>query len=557
MCMSNVSEITKQLMEIIQVSSDLKDIWIQGKISEVRPTQSGPLNFTLTDGSKKIECIIFDDMAVLTVGSNVSVKGQIYVYGVISKYRFKVTDIHRPRDATLPPSLSINDLMATLKSALNEVSPVEVQGEIVKMFVARSGYTILKLKNVNMDEQTNEVIECTLPPEIDPSFRLRQGKQVTVKGKLDIFTDASTYGIVIDNPNSLSEWSVPNQQTSNKCQECGQYFKKLRKQLCLICYDAHLTSEGIVVGAVMRYFDSPRFANFSTKREYGINWGAGKEGRADIALLNSEEKPVAIAECKKIGYDGSDGIVQLEGYINPTVAKLGLFADSTDPYKWIFLKRNDERNRYDEITRSRFERELGVEPASEIQPTKTQIELVQGNIIEAKVDAIVNATNSNLTRGSGVDGAIRDAGGEEIERECQEIFDRQGASPPGNAVITTGGNLLARHVIHAVGPIWQGGNRSEPESLADCYKNSLQLAVKNGIQSIAFPAISTGNFGFPIERAARIALTAVKEFVEQGHENNEMVPGRIQFVLFDEEAYACYIKELSNFGFGLSCQIGG
>lgn len=197
-----------------------------------------------------------------------------------------------------------------------------------------------------------------------------------------------------------------------------------------------------------------------------------------------------------------------------------------------------------------------MEPAPEIPSSQTRLEIIQGNIIEAEVDAIVNAADPRLTRGPGVDGAIRDAGGEEIDRECQEIFDREGVCPPGRAVITTGGNLLAKHVIHAVGPIYDDGEQREAETLARCYKNSLRLAVENGIRSIAFPAISTGNFRYPIEEAAHVALTAVREFVEQAHQNNEMVPKRIQFVLFNEEAYACYVKELSNLGFGLSCQIG-
>ena len=551
--MLNVHEVTQHLKKIIQDNSDLQDVWTRGEISNVKPTRGGTLNFTLTDRDKKIECVIFNELAHLKdtlppVGSNVSVKGQIYVYDTISEYRFKVTDMPGSGGS------SINDLMNTLSSTLREVPPVEVQGEIAEVFETSAGFTILKLKDVTLDEQVNEVIECTLDREIDSPFPLRQGEPVTAEGRFDIFRSASTYRIFIDNPNGLRKWAAPIKQ--NKCQRCNQYFKNLQKQLCAICYDAHLTSEGIVVGAVMRYFHSPRFANFSTKREYRIKWGTHKEGRADIALLNSEGNPVAIAECKRIGYDGNDGIVQLEGYINPTLAKLGLFADNTDPYEWTFLKRNDERNRYDKITRSQFERELGVEPVPEIPPTKTQFELVQGDIVEAEVDAIVNAAKAELTRGSGVDRAIREFGGEEIDRECKRIVEDEGPCPPGKAVITTGGKLPAEYVIHTVGPIWQGGNSSEPEQLANCYKSSLQLAVKDGIQSIAFPAISTGNYRYPIEKATPIALNAVREFVEQAHQNNEMVPERIQFVLFDEEAYACYVKELSNLGFGLSCQIG-
>ena len=246
----------------------------------------------------------------------------------------------------------------------------------------------------------------------------------------------------------------------------------------------------------------------------------------------------------------------MESYLNASGTKLGLFADDTDPYEWTFLKRNDEESRYDKITRSQFEKELGVNPVSEMPPTQTCLELIRGNIIETKVDAIVNAANAELTKGSGVDAAIRDAGGEEIDRECERILEDEGFCPPGKSVITTGGNLYARHVIHTVGPIWQGGNRSEPVLLADCYKNSLQLAVENGIESIAFPSISTGNYGYPIEEAARVALTAVREFVEQAQQNNGIVPERIQFVLFDEEAYACYVNAFSGLGLGLFSLIG-
>ena len=183
--------------------------------------------------------------------------------------------------------------------------------------------------------------------------------------------------------------------------------------------------------------------------------------------------------------------------------------------------------------------------------TQTQLELIQGNVIESEVDAIVNAANAELTKGSGLDAAIRDAGGEEINRACEEIIQNEGVCPPGKVVITTGGNLHAGYVIHAVGPIWQDGNSGEPEQLANCYKNSLQLAVNNGIQSIAFPAISTGNYRYPIEKAADVALTTVKAFVEQAHQNSEMVPERIQFVLFDEEAYKCYVNAFSELGLGL------
>lgn len=549
---TNVSDVMQQLREIIQNNSDLQNIWIQGEISEVNYAQNGNAYFTLKDPSKKIECVIFNDRVpipanLLTVGNSISVKGQIDIYRTRSEYRFVVTEINFPENPLASQPISVSILTATWENTL-EAHRGEVQGEISELFVTPNDFTIFKLKDV----QSDDVIACVIPPAIDTPFALETGKRVHVSGPFEIFTPKSSYQINIGNASNITQVGEP---PTNECRNCRQRFSNLQDQLCHICYDANLTSEGIVVGAVMRYFK--RFTNFSTQREYEIRFGSGGNiiGRADVALLNNERNPVAIAECKRIGYDGNDGIVQLKGYISPTLAKLGLFADNTDPYEWTFLKRNDERARYDQITRPQFERELGVEPAPEIPPTQTRLELIRGNIVEVEVEAIVNAADPNLTRGTGVDGTIRDAVGEEIEQEWQNIFNGEPVYPPGRAIITTGGNL-AKYVIHAVGPIWQGGNRSEPDSLADCYKNSLQLAAEKGIRSVAFSAISTGNYGYPIEQAAPIALNAVKEFVEVAQQNNQMVPERIQFVLFDEETYDCYVKEFSNLEFGLSCLIG-
>ncbi len=174
------------------------------------------------------------------------------------------------------------------------------------------------------------------------------------------------------------------------------------------------------------------------------------------------------------------------------------------------------------------------------QIKETTLELIQGDITEAEVDAIVNAANSELIGGGGVDGAIRRAGGTEIARACAEIRRREGGCPTGQAVITPGGNLPARYVIHTVGPVWEGGNSGEPELLASCYQESLRLAVENGFQSVAFPSISTGIYGYPTEKAAVVALTAVKEFALQGN----TVSITIQFVLFDEATHTCYLDAL-------------
>src|SRR4051812_44925398 len=141
-----------------------------------------------------------------------------------------------------------------------------------------------------------------------------------------------------------------------------------------------------------------------------------------------------------------------------------------------------------------------------------QIELVQGDITREQTDAIVNAANSSLMGGGGVDGAIHRAGGPVILEECRAARDALGGPlPPGRAVATTGGRLPARHVIHTVGPIYGDGRGGEPETLASCYRESLRIADELGLSSVAFPSISTGAFGYPVREAARVALAAVTE----------------------------------------------
>ena len=163
------------------------------------------------------------------------------------------------------------------------------------------------------------------------------------------------------------------------------------------------------------------------------------------------------------------------------------------------------------------------------------IKLVQGDITNQKVDAIVNAANTSLLGGGGVDGAIHRAGGPKILEECIAIKNRQGGCKTGEAVITTAGNMSANYVIHAVGPVWNGGNNNETQLLASAYKNSLLLACKNNIESIAFPNISTGIYGFPKQKAAMIAFNTVREFLF----DNTVIKD-IYFVCFDEENYAIY-----------------
>lgn len=168
------------------------------------------------------------------------------------------------------------------------------------------------------------------------------------------------------------------------------------------------------------------------------------------------------------------------------------------------------------------------------------IRLVLGDITKESTDAVANAANSTLLGGGGVDGAIHRAGGPEILAACQEVRAKQGGCPTGEAVITPGGRLPARYVIHAVGPVWGGGDRGEPDLLASCYRNSLKLAAAHGIRSIAFPSISTGIYGYPVEEAAKVALSVVASFLTAGNR----LPDYIRFVLFDEATFAAYEKAL-------------
>ncbi len=169
------------------------------------------------------------------------------------------------------------------------------------------------------------------------------------------------------------------------------------------------------------------------------------------------------------------------------------------------------------------------------------IELVLGDITRETTDAIVNAANSSLLGGGGVDGAIHRAGGPQILAECRAIRARQGGCPTGEAVITAGGRLAARHVIHTVGPVWRGGDRGEPGLLASCYRNSLRLAALHGLRTIAFPSISTGVYGYPVEEAAPVALEAVATFL--AHESP--APERVRFVLFDKGTFEAYRAALA------------
>jgi O-acetyl-ADP-ribose deacetylase (regulator of RNase III) len=170
-----------------------------------------------------------------------------------------------------------------------------------------------------------------------------------------------------------------------------------------------------------------------------------------------------------------------------------------------------------------------------VKQTFLRIEIVRDDITKLEVDAIVNAANSSLMGGGGVDGAIHRAGGPAILEECKKIIANRGSCATGKAVITTGGLLPAKFVIHTVGPVWNGGNNNEAEKLAACYINSLRIATEIDLSTIAFPNISTGIYGYPKKQAAKIAVTTVTDFLDQ----NSSIE-KVYFVCFDDESFRVY-----------------
>ena len=173
---------------------------------------------------------------------------------------------------------------------------------------------------------------------------------------------------------------------------------------------------------------------------------------------------------------------------------------------------------------------------------KTTLRLVTGDIADQDTDAVVTAAHWRLNKGTGTDGTIHTKGGPRIYEECRRI----GGCPIGDAVITTGGDLRARHVIHAVGPVWRGGDEHEPELLASAYRRSLEVAVQQGLRSISFPSISTGAFAYPIREAAPIALGTIIEFLEQEQHSLD----EVRMVLYsreDDRAYPIFADALQRF----------
>lgn len=167
--------------------------------------------------------------------------------------------------------------------------------------------------------------------------------------------------------------------------------------------------------------------------------------------------------------------------------------------------------------------------------------LLKGDIILQSTDAIVNAANTDLKGGAGVDGAIHRAGGPGIMAECKKIIEKQGKLATGKAVITSGGNLNARYVIHTVGPVWHGGDKGEAEFLSSCYRESLKLAEENNLSSVSFPSISTGAYGYPAYKAALVALKTVVTFLK----DKASIIKKVVFVLYDYRTFDAYQVALS------------
>jgi O-acetyl-ADP-ribose deacetylase (regulator of RNase III) len=167
------------------------------------------------------------------------------------------------------------------------------------------------------------------------------------------------------------------------------------------------------------------------------------------------------------------------------------------------------------------------------------IQVIKGDITKVTADAVVNAANTSLLGGGGVDGAIHRAGGPAILEECRQIVARQGGCKTGEAVITTAGNLPVKFVIHTVGPVWNGGHKKEKEKLENCYRNSLRLAVEYKCKTIAFPGISTGVYRFPKDEAAKIAVNAIKDVISKEH-----VLETVILVCFDDESYELLNNEV-------------
>ena len=355
----SVSDITNILSGIIQDQSTLQGVWIRGKILEIFP----PNGLTLGDGKCSIDCRNGSKkvglFASLKPGKQVYYAcGKVIVSPQESKYRFAVTEIQPNQSSSL--SKNARDLTANLQTTIKQLEIVQVQGKI-SFIDQKGGFTLLRLKDANFNKWTDgEMIECAIPPGINPKIALNLNDDVCVRGQIDIFQKASQYQIIIANADdmmpgfSLKRCKCPGCKSCQRSRDniqCDQS-RKAQHELCSPCYAISPDNEKRVEEAVETYFSNLKVKEFSPKTQHGIQ--IGSENRiADVVLADQNGSFAAIAECKGAGYVGH-GIEQLKSYLCATDTRFGIFANRTNPEQWEFYE-NRRRNRFDQIDRPEFE----------------------------------------------------------------------------------------------------------------------------------------------------------------------------------------------------------
>ena len=439
----SVSEITNILSTIIKDQSALQNVWIHGKILETLP----PNRLTLGDTGCSIDCRNDSENPTLFVG--LGPKKVYYAYGRVivnpqkSKYRFAVTKI-RPNPL---PNLSENSSSLTekLKQTIKQLEVVQVHGRISSKFTnfKSAGFTLLHLKNANFNKQIDgEMIECSIPPGIDPGIVLTRGSDVCVRGQINIFQKASVYQIMIANANDIMSGPSLERCKCSGCKSCRPLGAKCNQthdpeyELCSPCYAVSPDHEKRVEEAVETYFFNLKVKGFSPKTQHGIQ--IGSENRiADVVLTNENKSFVSVAECKGAGFVG-DGREQLYSYLSATDTRFGVFANRADPKHWKFYE-NRRRNRFDEIARSEFETGI-VKGIANREQLKNEIGHLKDKIMElenlrCELDTTVNQITqtkhnltertSNLTQQIEVLENYKSELHEEIHRKLDELLEEK------------------------------------------------------------------------------------------------------------------------------------
>lgn len=301
-------------------------------------------------------------------------------------------------------------------------------------------------------------------------------------------------------------------------------------------YDLDTKRDLIYVVMIARYKNELIFVRHEDRSTWEFPGGHIEEGEHpdDAARREMKEETGAVkfeleALCDfEVEYKGAHSIGRLYFCEVQELGPLGGF----EIVEILCQKKLPRNMTYAEIQPHLIEEAIRIKEQGGV--VMERMKVVKGDITKLKCDAVVNAANSGLLGGGGVDGAIHRVGGPSILEECKIIRGKQGGCPTGQAVITTAGRLPAKKVIHTVGPVWHGGGKDEAELLANCYKNSMKLAADNSLKVVAFPNISTGVYGYPKEEAAEIAVRTVKELLE-AYETMEVV-----FVCFDDDNYRLY-----------------